>query len=313
MTKIQVDSNGKAIMLGGKALVASEGGDTPSGGGNAGTRSVYDDLYIPFNCQIPSLAIAQSISGFNLINRGVDVSNDLFSPYAQSHITLSEYKSEVRPIYLGESCEISGMHNGKLFLLANATSTNGTSYDGAYSFARYNGLLDQFEYYTANSGGVISNIEIREDNVEKIWNFGALKKIGLTGDTYVAYGNEVEAVLFPNLEEANLRRAFINFTNLKYVSFPKLKSIPTAAALGGSVGGGGTFTGTQITELRFPSLNSNSFGSYNNQFRGMLARVNGCTVHFPSNLQSVIGSWTDVTSGFGGTNTIVLFDLPATT
>jgi hypothetical protein len=44
----------------------------------------------------------------------------------------------------------------------------------------------------------------------------------------------------------------------------------------------------------------------------MLPGVTGCTVHFPSNLQSVIGSWADVTEGFGGTNTTVLFDLPAT-
>ena len=75
----------------------------------------------------------------------------------------------------------------------------------------------------------------------------------------------------------------------------------------------GAFDGCKsLRELSFPALTSNSFGSYTNQFNGMLNRVTGCTVHFPSNLESVIGSWSDVTSGFGGTNTIVLFDLPAT-
>ena len=44
----------------------------------------------------------------------------------------------------------------------------------------------------------------------------------------------------------------------------------------------------------------------------MLQSVTGCIVHFSSNLQSVIGSWADVTAGFGGTNTTVLFDLTAT-
>ena len=44
----------------------------------------------------------------------------------------------------------------------------------------------------------------------------------------------------------------------------------------------------------------------------MLSGVTGCTVHFPSNLQSVIGSWTSVSAGFSGTNTTVLFDLTAT-
>ena len=69
---------------------------------------------------------------------------------------------------------------------------------------------------------------------------------------------------------------------------------------------------TSLTTLSFPALTSNSFGSYTSQFNKMLQGVTGCTVHFPSNLQSVIGSWADVTAGFGGTNTTVLFDLPAT-
>lgn len=69
---------------------------------------------------------------------------------------------------------------------------------------------------------------------------------------------------------------------------------------------------TSLTTISFPSLNTNSFGSSTNQFSNMLQDVTGCTVHFPSNLQSVIGSWADVTAGFGGTNTTVLFDLPAT-
>ena len=70
---------------------------------------------------------------------------------------------------------------------------------------------------------------------------------------------------------------------------------------------------TGLTNISFPALTSTGFGSYTNQFNDMLQGVTGCTVHFPSNLQSVIGSWSGVTNGFGGTNTTVLFDLPATT
>lgn len=69
---------------------------------------------------------------------------------------------------------------------------------------------------------------------------------------------------------------------------------------------------TSLISLSFAALTSTSFGSYTNQFSNMLEGVTGCTVHFPSNLQSVIGSWADVIAGFGGTNTTVLFDLPAT-
>ena len=69
---------------------------------------------------------------------------------------------------------------------------------------------------------------------------------------------------------------------------------------------------TKLKELSFPALTSNAFGNNSNQFNKMLTGVTGCTVHFPANLESVIGSWSDVISGFGGTNTTVLFDLPAT-
>lgn len=65
-------------------------------------------------------------------------------------------------------------------------------------------------------------------------------------------------------------------------------------------------------DIYFDALTSTSFGTYTNQFSQMLSSSKNCTVHFPSNLQSVIGSWSDVVAGFGGTNTTVLFDLPAT-
>ena len=70
---------------------------------------------------------------------------------------------------------------------------------------------------------------------------------------------------------------------------------------------------TALKSLSFPVLTSTSFGSGTNQFSKMLEEVTDCTVHFPSNLQAVIGNWSDVTAGFGGTNTTILFDLPATT
>ena len=90
----------------------------------------------------------------------------------------------------------------------------------------------------------------------------------------------------------------------------ELSSLTT---LSGSAGCQQMFLGcTQLTTLSFPALTSTSFGSYTNQFNYMLSGVTGCTVHFPSNLQSVIGSWSDVTAGFSGINTTVLFDLPAT-
>lgn len=102
--------------------------------------------------------------------------------------------------------------------------------------------------------------------------------------------------------------AFRGCTNLTSVDLSSLTTISSNNAMRQCFG-----ACTSLTTLSFPSLTSTSFGSYTNQFNNMLKGVTGCTVHFPSNLQSVIGSWKDVTSGFGGTNTTVLFDLPATT
>ena len=95
-------------------------------------------------------------------------------------------------------------------------------------------------------------------------------------------------------------------TGLSLVSFPKLATVGDKALQR-------AFSNSALQWLYFPSLNSNSFGNKTTQFNNMLQGVTGCTVHFPSNLQSVIGSWSSVITGFSGTNTTVLFDLPATT
>lgn len=61
------------------------------------------------------------------------------------------------------------------------------------------------------------------------------------------------------------------------------------------------------TDLRFPALKdiqSSTFG-------GMLTNVSNQTVHFPSNMQTTVEALTGYPN-FGGTNTTVLFDLPAT-
>lgn len=66
---------------------------------------------------------------------------------------------------------------------------------------------------------------------------------------------------------------------------------------------------SRLASLSFPALTASSFGSYTNQFHNMLQGCSNVTVHFPAVIQSTIESWSDVTSGFGGANTTVLFDL----
>ena len=104
-----------------------------------------------------------------------------------------------------------------------------------------------------------------------------------------------------------LNDVFSDCTNLTSVDLSNLSTVNGDSALFGAFD-----KCTSLKELSFPALTSKSFGSYTNQFYCMLFGVTGCTVHFPSNLESVIGSWSDVISGFDGNSTQILFDLPAT-
>lgn len=142
-------------------------------------------------------------------------------------------------------------------------------------------------------------------------NFSKLRILKHNRDTFTNC-TKLRSIDFSSLErieafKTHSESCFSGCNSLEELSFPKLNFIH---------GGGlwGAFSSCRnLKNIYFYSLNSTSFGSYTNQFNNMLSGVTGCTVHFPSNLQSVIGSWSSVTSGFGGTNTTVLFDLPATT
>mgnify|MGYP003287134152 CR=1 FL=1 len=71
---------------------------------------------------------------------------------------------------------------------------------------------------------------------------------------------------------------------------------------------------TSLTSLSFPALTTTSFGSYTDQFMGMCEGISGITLHFPSNLQSVIEGLDGYseTEPFGAISGTVLFDLPET-
>ena len=64
---------------------------------------------------------------------------------------------------------------------------------------------------------------------------------------------------------------------------------------------------TSLKTLSFPSFDASV--STNGALAYMLDGCSGVTVHFPSSQQSTMGSWNNVTKGFGGSNTTVLFDL----
>lgn len=102
-----------------------------------------------------------------------------------------------------------------------------------------------------------------------------------------------------------LNTCFYGCTGLTSVSFPVL----TTLSGNGSLAFCFSYC-TNLTEIRFPALQS--LGKPLLQFNNMLQGVSGCTLHFPSNMQSEVERRTGYPD-FGGTDTVVLFDLPPTT
>ena len=103
---------------------------------------------------------------------------------------------------------------------------------------------------------------------------------------------------------------FYGCTGLTSVDFSSLTTIGESAC------GYMFYRCTSLTSLSFPALTSNSFITNRSQFDGLISGVTGCTIHFPSNLDPQSGS-TVISSlqgypNFGGTNTVLAFDLPAT-
>ena len=124
--------------------------------------------------------------------------------------------------------------------------------------------------------------------------------------------NYLKSVSFPLLRSISGERSF----SCAFQGCPSLSSInfsSLAVINSNEIFQSAFYACSSLSSLSFPSLTSDSFGEYDDQFNNMLSDVMGCVVHFPSNLQSVIGEWSDVTDGFGGINTTVLFDLEATT
>ena len=180
-----------------------------------------------------------------------------------------------------------------------------TNIDNAYTALEAKGATIPSEKNSANLASTVNTITGGSS--------GETNYLGriVTEDGVLQYPTESFSFSLPSnvigIGTYGLQYAFYNCTNLASVDLSNVTSIDMWGlqyAFRSCI---------NLTSLSFPKLSSNSL-SYNvSQFEDMLSGVTGCTVHFPSNLESVIGSWSDVTSGFGGTNTIVLFDLPATT
>jgi len=144
----------------------------------------------------------------------------------------------------------------------------------------------------------------------EVCSFNSLRTITAPSCFSAAFGNcKLTVNPFPNLQIVDgdfaLSNAFQGNSELEEFVFDKLETLDAAGILQYCF-----HNCRKLEVLKFPKLKFVGASYERNMFTNMLGNCSGVEVHFPSNLESVIGSWSDVVNGFGGTDITVLFDLP---
>ena len=182
-----------------------------------------------------------------------------------------------------------------------------------HSMATVHGLLRPSKE-TANGTGVIQNLFAFCTGITSV-NFSNLKSAsGNFAFSSICYGcTNLISVDFSSLAYIGSGNylagtLFLDCTSLQNVKFDSLAVIDSYGAFQQAFQ-----NDTSLTTLSFPSLSSRG---NNSVFYNMLSGVTGCTIHFPKNLDPQTGS-TVISSlstypNFGGTNTVLAFDLPST-
>lgn len=218
-------------------------------------------------------------------------------------------------------------------VLVPSTTANLINLSGVTSIGDY-ALLDAYKGNSALSGILdlssltsIQNINSCQLAFEGCHN---IEGVNLSNLTIIAGSNscvrmfyncsELASVNFNSLTEISGMWGLTTYRNAMFEKCVSLTSVnfPSLSTLSSQFCMVNMFKDcTSLTSLSFPAFKSTTFGNYINQINNIIYGVTGCTIHFPSNLDPQTGS--TVISGltgypnFGGTNTVLSFDLPATT
>lgn len=302
MVKIQVNSQGKAYLTtGGKALVAPEGGSselaryTVQNGVASMITTIPADAFSDIT-EIGNRALYHAYS-YTTFDNNTSLDMSSVQTIGQEGMRETFYKS-TGMVSVNLSSLVTIGNSGLRSLFSTPQSP--------YTLVS----VDLSSLVTIGNDGMSSSFGGNE-NLSS-FDISSLQTIGRDGmsgvcDSCTSLTN-VDFSSIVSVGNAGLGYAFYN-CDLRTISFDSLSYIGDGA-LGGCFG-----ENYNLSSVSFPSLTSNSF-TYEDEegycFDYMLGSCSNVTVHFPSNLQSIIGSWDSVVSGFGGTNTTVLFDLPAT-
>ena len=266
----------------------------------------------------------QAPTSGNLIANGiVRIDNGILAYKFCNYIDTDHYFEDYE-IFTDRNLGISSVSFPDLEYVGNYGMTYFINYAPDLTSAEFQKLEE-----IGNNG--LTNAFSNNSNLVNI-SFPKLKKIGMNGLSSCFYNTKVSVVNFPDLEEVysgGLSGAF-TVCGITSVSMPKLRtakgsafsncfssvrllesiSFPSLVNINEQYVFHYAFQNcSKMKNIYFPALTPESFGSYKNQFNYMLSVVSGCTVHFPYSVKKTIQDWADITSGFGGSNTSVLFDL----
>lgn len=279
-----------------------------------------------------SITALPSLSGIKKINTAGLQSCFFSCTNAQGTLDLSSL------VYVGESGLRTCFYKTKVSGAINLSSliTIGGNYALYQCFAETNiSSLDISNL--VDDTGLSSTIAGICQNCPNLTSFNAHKFIGFNNNSGFSYGcqncTSLTSVDFSSVVYINsyggMNSAFQN-TALSSISFDSLVVVTGGMAFNYAFSQCSNLTTAYFPSLRrayigngfincfsqctafstisFPALKEIQQGCFSNTLVG----CSNVTVHFPSNMQSTMSSWAEISNGMGGTNTTILFDLPAT-
>lgn len=261
--------------------VVKGGGTTPTGTIQITTNGTHDVTnYATADVQVPTTAPAepyielqvnaQGVVSYKKGSRIIDLSN------------VVEVKSDMNPYCFSKICNgnnnvVGTVNLGQLKKIQSCDSAFRGTYGSCINVTAVNlhNLVDvDASYALANTFDGCTNLtEVDIDSLEGVWQNYCFQ--GCFGKA------KLSTIYFKSLKNVKSNNEF--YYTLANCSL--------------------------LSSVWFYALNTASFNNNQNHFNNMLNSDTGVTVHFPMAIQSTIGSWSDVTAGFGGTNTTILYDI----
>jgi len=291
-----------------RTAITNKGGTVTSGGGSS--QLATDIATIPSGGDTPTL-ISKTITQ----NGTYNASSDNADGYSSVTVNVSGSSIGIpREIKNG----VYQMPTESFTFSLPSDATNVVNYGLSYAFYGCTGLtsVDLSSLTTVSGGNGLQNA---------FRDCTGLTSVDLSSLTTVSGNSGLSSAFYgcPRLTSVDLSSlTTVSGSSGLYYAFSgcaRLTSVDLSAltTVSGNQGLQYAFNGcTALTSVSFPSLTTTSFGSYKNQFIGMLnitGKTTTHTLHFPSNLQSTISGLSGYPN-FGGTSgyVVLAFDLPAT-